>query len=99
VARTRYVWCGRARLCVVCLQRSFGGALGEPPEQSAAPPVPAHRRRRSISSCETGYDGQTSGYQRVDDDDVNSAAAAVAASVEEETDGPMPLPSSSAATI
>lgn len=67
-------------------QRSFGGALGEPPERSAAPPVPAHRRRRSSSSCETGYDGQTSGYQRVDDDDVNLAAVVVAASVEE-TDG------------
>jgi len=83
--------------CVLCLY----GALGEPPELSAAPPVAAVLGSSSSSSCETGYDGQTSGYQRVDDDDVT-----ILSTVEEtdgRTDGPMdrptgaPTPSSTSA--
>lgn len=48
--------------------------------QYQPPPRPPEHRRGG-SSCETGYDGQTSGYQRVDDDDVTVAAMV------EETDG------------
>jgi len=75
--RTRYDFvrpCVDILLCVV-----FVGCVGWTVRAESSATSTGHHR--GGSSCETGYDGQTSGYQRVDGDDVTVVSTV------EETDG------------